>query len=111
MSDTNPIPESYRRKALYAALHHHDRVKSAGTVTDDGPVTVEIRAGLGRIPEARRHRVPGPDETRQYIKRVAGALGFAYTATGEFRAKLTPDTEHALAGLRGEYNDTPGARP
>lgn len=111
MSDNNPIPESYRRKALYAALHHHDRVKSAGAATDDGPVTVEIRAGLGRIPEFRRDDVPGPDETRRYIKRVAGALGFAYSGQGEFQIKLTPDTEHALAGLRGEYNDAPGARP
>lgn len=94
----NPIPEMYRRKALYAALYHHDGVSSyAGGEMNGDPIRAEL--------DPREDTDPTP-----YVKRVAGALGFAMSAEGQFMLKLTPDTEHALAGLRGEYNEEPETR-
>lgn len=92
MSDNNPIPEKYRRKALYGVLYRLDGVTSyAGGEIDGDSIRAEI--------DPREDS----DSTRAFLKRVAGALGFSYATEGEFDVLFRPDTEHALATLRAEY--------
>lgn len=97
MTDDNPIPEKYRRQALYAAMYHHDGIASAGGAERDGePVTVEIRP-----PNHPQAPDGDPDDTREYIKRMAGALGYSFASRGPYQVRLCPDAQHALAGLQG----------
>lgn len=89
------IPEEHRRRALFAALYHHDGIESRGirggeprrgsTVTVDFDPTLDDQA---------------MSDARVYVKAVAGALGYSFSSRGQFEAELRPDTEHALATLR-----------
>lgn len=85
------IPEDLRRKALYSALYHHDGVMGRdGGERDGDPIRVEF------YPEGHPDHVEG---ARQYVKRMANALGFDYASEGQFRVKLQPDVMAVTAKL------------
>lgn len=94
------IPETHRRKALYSALYQHDGVETyAGGSTDGDTITVIFRGETHPVYDEPGKPV-GADSTREYVKRMATALGFAYSSKGRFEADLRPDEEHALASIR-----------
>lgn len=94
-----PIPEEYRREALYSALYNHDGVASyAGGATDGDSITVELKPGMH--PDLQEPGSPSHENTREYVKRISGALGFGFSSKGRFQVELRPDVDHALAGLR-----------
>lgn len=86
------IPEEHRRKALFAALYHHEGIDGRyGGEHEGAPVIVEFDPTLGD---------QAMSDARVYVKTVAGALGYSFSSRGPFEVKLRPDIEHALATVR-----------
>jgi hypothetical protein len=96
---TNPIPEEHRRRALFAALYHHDAVAGRhGGDGDGAPITVGIRPEGHSVYEGDGG--VSYDGTREYVKTVATALGYSFTTKGPFDVVLKPDRGHAMATIR-----------